>query len=140
MNEDALILIVEDDDYDALLFQDAFRRAGIPNPFKILLNGDEGIDYLSGTGPFEAQDDLPAPGLSFIDLHRPVTGGLEFVRWLKSEPSLSEVPVIVMTDSDDRDTLKEAYDAGANLAFCKPAEGDKFVEAVRLCCEHLLIT
>lgn len=140
MNEEALILVVENDDDDALLLLDAFHRAGILNPIKILVNAEQAIDYVSGTGAYDNREDFPAPSLIFSDLPEPITEALEVVRWSKSLPQFSQIPVIVMTDSDDREILKEAYDAGANLAFCKPADDDKLTKALRLCCEHLLVT
>lgn len=140
MNEDALILVVEDDPNDALLLQDAFRSAGIPNPLKMVGSGEQAMDYLSRHGPFANREDYPVPSLIFTDLHLPRTSGLQLVRWIKNQPGFAEIPVIAMTGWEDRQAKEEGYEAGANVVFCKPAAHHQLVEEVRLICEHLLVT
>jgi CheY-like chemotaxis protein len=139
MNEESLILVVEDNDNDAILMQDAFRRAGVQNPIKILVNARQAIDYLAGVGPYADRDLFPMPSIIFTDLNLPLSDGLDLVQWIRGEPERAEIPVIAMTGSGDSKKNDEAVHAGANLAFFKPMEHEKLVEEIRLICEHLLV-
>ena len=139
MNEDGLILVVEDNDNDAFLLREAFHRAGILNPLRIVVTAEQATEYLLGNGLYASRRDFPLPSIIFTDLHLPRTSGLSLVRWIKSQPSLAEIPVVVMSGSDGRETREAAYEAGANLVLSKPAGQEELVQEVRLACEHLLV-
>jgi two-component system response regulator len=138
MKENAVILVVEDDDNDALLLQEAFRRAGILNPLRVLVNAQEALLYLVGEGPFMNRSLFPMPGIIFTDLQMPLSSGLELIQWIKSQTDFSQIPVVALTGSSDPEEQADAMVAGANKVLDKPVSHQALVEEVRLVCEHLL--
>ncbi len=72
---DRPILYVEDEETDVMLMQLAVQKAKIPNPLKIVVDGEDAIAYLSGTGQFSDRKRYPVPGLVFLDLNLPLLPG-----------------------------------------------------------------
>src|SRR2546423_12935952 len=99
MLNDVSILLAEDDENDILLMRRAFERAGIPNPLRVVHNGQEAIDYLSGTGEFAKRDKHPIPGLLLLDLKMPWMDGFDVLKWIRSHIQFESMPVVVLTSS-----------------------------------------
>lgn len=93
------ILLAEDDENDIFLMGRAFSRAGIPNPLHVVHNGQEAIDYLSGTGNFTERDKYPIPGLMLLDLKMPWMDGFDVLKWLRDHREFDTMPVVVLTSS-----------------------------------------
>lgn len=115
-----LLLHIEDDEDDALLIGRALLSAGIEIPVRVLPNGEEAAQYLLGDPPFGARLEHPLPSLILLDLNTPLMNGHEFLRWLRQQPGLSRIPVIVLTSSSAESDISAAYDAGANAYLVKP--------------------
>ncbi|MDO9107024.1 MAG: response regulator [Methylovulum sp.] len=125
-----MIIIVEDDPGHSKLIEKNLRRSGLENPIKAFANGQLALDYLQGLGDFTGQP-LSQPALLLLDLNMPVMNGVELLRLLKQDPKLQDIPVIVLTSTDDQREIDECYSLGANLYVPKPVEFDLFSEAVR---------
>src|SRR5207237_5867402 len=114
------ILQVEDDPNDVFLFQYAMRKAGVTNPIQVASDGQEAIDYLSGTGKFADREKFPLPCLVLMDLKLPYVMGLDVLRWLGSRPMIP-LTVVILTASADEADIAEAYRLGANAFLTKPS-------------------
>ena len=114
------ILYVEDEETDVLLLQHVLRKAGIHNPFQNVKDGKAAKDYLAGHGPFANRRAHPLPGLVLLDLNLPYWSGFEVLEWIRQQPRLRRVPVVVLTSSNRADDIARAYDAGANGYLVKP--------------------
>lgn len=108
------ILYVEDEETDVLLLQHVFSRAGITNLLKTVKDGKAAKDYLSGDTPFADRRAYPLPGLVLLDLNLPYWSGFEVLEWIRKQPHLRRLPVVVFTSSIRPDDVARAYDAGAN--------------------------
>jgi CheY-like chemotaxis protein/nitrogen-specific signal transduction histidine kinase len=62
------------------------------------------------------------PDLILLDVMMPGISGFEVCRRLRVHPHLSEVPVILVTALDDRDSRLEGLDAGADEFVSKPVD------------------
>src|SRR5579885_222706 len=93
------VLLVEDNPDDVLLIQRAFRKAGLPYPLHQVGDGEEAISYLDGKGIYANRQQHPLPGLLLLDLKLPRKSGMEVLAWLKRQPGLSQLPVVVFTSS-----------------------------------------
>jgi CheY-like chemotaxis protein len=111
---------VEDEETDVLLLQHVLRKAGIHNPFQNVKDGKAAKDYLAGHGPFANRRAHPLPGLVLLDLNLPYWSGFEVLEWIRQQPRLRRVPVVVLTSSNRADDIARAYDAGANGYLVKP--------------------
>src|SRR5205085_6420287 len=97
MPDQALILIAEDREDDVLLIRRSLEKAVVPNPIQIVRNGEETIAYLTGEGKFANRDEYPLPGLLLLDLKMPRTDGFEVLSWIRQQPGLRALRVIVLT-------------------------------------------
>jgi CheY-like chemotaxis protein len=120
MNPSATILLVEDDPNDVFLMKRALKGAAIPNPLKVAGDGQEAIDYLSGTERFANRSEFPIPSLIFLDLKLPYKSGFEVLEWIRSQSSLDPTLVVVLTSSSEERDIKETYRLGARSFLVKP--------------------
>jgi CheY-like chemotaxis protein len=114
------ILIVEDDSNDLLLLQRSMRKAQWANPLQVAPHGDAAIAYLGGEPPYDDRARYPLPGLVLLDLKLPRRGGLEVLAWLRAQPALRRLPVVVLTSSKEHSEVNRAYELGANSYMVKP--------------------
>jgi CheY-like chemotaxis protein len=114
------ILYVEDEEMDVVLLQHALAKAGIRNPLQTVKDGKQAKDYLAGDGPFADRKLHPFPGLVLLDLNLPYWSGFEVLEWIRQQPHLRRVPVIIFSSSSRPDDIARAYDAGANAYLVKP--------------------
>jgi CheY-like chemotaxis protein len=114
------ILLVEDDDNDVLFMQLAFKRARMPNPLIALHDGAEAMDYLSGIGNYANQGRSPC--LILTDLKMPRMDGFDLLAWIRGRPTLSHIPVIVLSSSNQPEDRRRALELGARDYWVKPSE------------------
>jgi CheY-like chemotaxis protein len=122
MNDAGIILLAEDREEDVILIKKAFAKANIRNPLSVVHNGEEAINYLAGAGQFSDRRQYPFPVLLLLDLKMPRVDGFEVLRWIKSQPSLSALRVVVLTSSGDIRDVNRAYELGANSFLVKPLD------------------
>ncbi len=114
------ILYVEDEETDVLLLQHVLSRAGISNLLKTVKDGKAAKDYLAGNPPYTDRRLYPLPGLVLLDLNLPYWSGFEVLEWIRQQPTLRRLPVVVFSSSSRPDDVARAYDAGANAYLVKP--------------------
>ncbi len=130
-NSLAPVLYAEDEGDDVLLLEYAFKMAFIPNPLKVVRDGDEAVAYLSGDGPYADRGQHPLPGLVLLDLKMPRRSGLQVLRWIRHEPHLAGLPVVIYTSSEHPDDLQQAEALGANEYLIKPSLLGQMAEVMR---------
>ncbi len=112
------ILIIDDDENDALIAQRVLSKIDPGIKAKVATSGEDGLSLLRG--------DHPLPGMILLDLKMRGMDGIEFLRRVRRDDSLSHIPVIIVTHSTlDADT-KEAYEAGATSFLHKAFDVDQF--------------
>src|SRR5438874_8305913 len=99
MPDQAVILLVEDREDDITLIRRAFERAKIPNPLQVVRDGSEAISYLAGERKFSNRAEYHLPALVLLDLKMPGVDGFEVLRWLRLQPELRSLLVVVLTSS-----------------------------------------
>jgi len=114
-----IILIVDDDEKDRLLMQEAFRQIGVIEPVHTAADGAEAIEYLKGNGQYADRNRFPFPNLLLLDLRMAKMNGFEFLRYIRTHSKLMVIPTIVFTSSEDMEDLKQAYVLGANSYLVK---------------------
>lgn len=117
---DKVILLVEDNEDDVFLTEMALKQAGCENPLLVVTDGQEAVDYLSGTGQFADREKFPFPSLILLDLKLPYRTGLEVLQWMREQRQLPGTFVAVLTSSNEPSDLKKAYDLGAKTYLVKP--------------------
>src|ERR1043166_4851684 len=125
------ILLVEDNPDDVLLIQRAFQKAGLRDALKVVRDGAQAIEYLSGSGLYADRRRFPLPFLVLLDLKMPGTDGFEVLRWARAEPDLKRLLIVVLTSSNLQTDVDRAYELGANSYLVKPVEFDEMVNMVQ---------
>jgi two-component system response regulator len=119
-----VIVLIEDNPDDEALTLRAMSKNGIANQVIVLRDGAEALDRLLAV-------DAPSPQLVLLDLKLPRIDGLEVLRRLRSEPSTTLLPIVILTSSNEERDLVESYRLGANSYIRKPVDFEQFTEAVR---------
>ncbi len=137
--EDETILLVEDNPRDVLLIQRAFRKANVTVPLQVVEDGEVAVRYLSGEEPYTDRDRYPLPVLILLDLKLPRKSGAEVLAWLRQQPALKRLPVVVLTSSKEYADINHIYDLGGNAYMVKPVAFDNLVEIVKALNLHWII-
>src|SRR5437588_3667047 len=125
------ILLVEDDENDVVLIQHAFKKAGLNESLKVVRSGEQAIEYLSGEGIYDDRERFPLPFLLLLDLKMPGTNGFEVLQWVRAEPDLKRLLVVVLTSSELQEDVDRAYELGANSYLVKPVEFNSMVNLIK---------
>jgi CheY-like chemotaxis protein len=125
------VLLVEDNSTDALMVRRAFRKANLTAPLEVVGDGDQAVDYLAGQGAYADRARFPLPVLVLLDLKLPRRSGLEVLDWLRHQPGLRRMPVVVLTSSRESTDVGRAYDLGANSYLVKPMDFDPLLEMIQ---------
>ena len=127
-NQTVNILLVEDDDVDAMSVKRAFKKTNISNPLFHAGNGLEALDMLRGSNGVEKI--IPKPRIILLDLNMPRMNGIEFLRELRADPELHDISVVVLTTSNEERDKVAAYNLNVAGYILKPVEPGRFIEAV----------
>ncbi|MEM7712948.1 MAG: response regulator [Cyanobacteria bacterium P01_A01_bin.68] len=128
--KDSGILLVEDDSNDVLFIQRAFRRSKLENSMQVVRDGDEAVAYLSGDGKYADRNLYPLPGMILLDLKLPRRSGLEVLEWIRNQPVLKRIPVVILTSSKENADVNTAYDMGVNSYLLKPVNYNALNEMI----------
>src|SRR6266581_8887827 len=131
MPDTAVILLAEDSDDEVMLIRRAFRDAKLLNPLHVVRDGEEAIAYLKGEGRYANRAEYPLPALLLLDLKMPRKNGFEVLEWIRQQPSLSAMRVVVLTVSTEIRDVNQAYQIGANSFLVKPVDFEQFVSVIR---------
>ncbi len=127
----SIILHVDDIPNDLLLVKHAIDQTKSGIRVVTASDGTEAIDYLSGTGVYADRERYPLPSLVLLDLKMPRQNGFEVLSWMRSQPALKCLPVVVFTSSKHQKDMDQAYECGANSYLIKPVAFEDMVEVLR---------
>ncbi len=119
------ILLVEDDEVDAMTVRRAFKELKVTNPLIQRNNGEAAIEYLRGC----SHDATPC--LIMLDLNMPVMNGIEFLQFVKQHPIWRRIPAVVLTTSEEEQDKIASFDLSVAGYMTKPVDYRRFVEAMR---------
>jgi CheY-like chemotaxis protein len=122
MQDEPLILLAEDREDDVIVIRRAFGRAGLTTALHVVRDGEEAISYLAGCGKYANRTEYPLPWLVLLDLKMPRVDGFEVLKWIRKEPGLRSLIVVVLTASEEVRDVNEAYALGANCFMVKPVD------------------
>lgn len=119
-------LLVEDSNADAALIRRAFTRANLLNPLQVVISGEQALAYLSGRGHYADRSRYPLPEIVLLDLNLPGIDGFEVLSWIRMQPQLRTVRVLILTSSDDPRHVTRARQLGADAYLVKPDDLNEF--------------
>ena len=124
------ILLAEDSDEDIFIFNRAVKLARVTNPIRVVHDGEDVVDYLAGTGRYSNRADSPLPFLVLLDLKLPRMGGLDTLKWIREQPQLGGVSVVMLTCSAQERDVVRAYQLGARSYLVKPPTAGSLLAVV----------
>ena len=120
-----LLLSVEDNPDDVLILRLAFEKAKLSASFQFLSDGEQAIDY------FSTASKKPLPTLLLLDIKLPRKSGMEVLAWIREQPSLKRLPIIMLSASNRPEDIDQAYNLGANSYLVKPSRVEELVELTK---------
>lgn len=127
--ERAPILLVEDNPDDEALALRALKKNNISNPVIVARDGVEALAHLSGPG--EGHPDGPLdPAVVLLDLKLPKMDGLQVLEHIRKTPATRNLPVVMLTTSDEESDMVQSYSLGVNSYVRKPVDFGEFSAAV----------
>jgi two-component system response regulator len=121
------VLVVEDNADDRELLLRQLRKSGMDTHVRFISDGQEALEFLTRPRAASLADELIA---IFLDLRLPSVSGLELLRRLRVHDSLQDIPVIVMTSSNDPNDLAECRRLKVTNYVSKPVTFTSFSKAV----------
>ena len=112
-----VILLAEDDPNDVFFMQRALAKAGVNILLQVVKDGQEALDYLAGAGNYNDRVEFPLPSLILLDLKMPFVNGFDVLAWIRSQPALKDLPVVILTSSAEERDRQRATELGA-MAYC----------------------
>ena len=122
--KEMIILIAEDDDGHAELIQSGLEISGICNKMLRFTNGEEVWRFLSGTAD-DIIRDKSKTYLLLLDINMPKMDGIEVLKRLKANQELKDIPVMMLTTTDDPREVEACYKLGCNVYINKPVDFKK---------------
>jgi CheY-like chemotaxis protein len=118
------ILLVEDDDVDAMTTERALNELKVTNKLVRKTNGEDALDYLKDAKSLK-------PCIILLDLNMPRMNGLEFSKIVKADDVLKGIPVIVLTTSEANENIVESFGSSVAGYIVKPVHYKQYVEAMK---------
>lgn len=122
------LLLVEDNEDDIVLIEEAFAEAKLLNVISKVRDGEQALSYLKQEDPFKH---VKPPGLVLLDINMPRKNGFEVLQEMKNHPALQSIPVIMLTTSEREDDIARSYMHGACSYIRKPMTLERFVRVVK---------
>jgi CheY-like chemotaxis protein len=127
--KDIHILLVEDNEGDIILTKEALSDAKIKNKVSVAKDGEDAIRFVNaGLG----HDRHLLPDLILLDINLPKVDGKEVLHYLKTNPTLKKIPVVMLTTSSSELDVVDSYNNYANCFITKPVDFNKFFDVVRM--------
>jgi CheY-like chemotaxis protein len=104
------ILLVEDNETDVWLFQEAFQALHIPHELEVVSDGERALDRLRAGLP---------PDVILLDINMPKIDGFEVLSAIRGNAKLCLIPVVMLSSSRDQRDVRRAHELGANSYLCK---------------------
>ena len=118
------ILVAEDNPDDVFLLKRAFTQARVNAGVEFVEDGEDVIEYLkSGKRPAPPRRH-PFPSLLLLDLKMPRVDGFDVLDWVRRQPGMKRMLIVVLTSSSEPRDVNRAYDLGANSFLCKSTYED----------------
>ena len=127
-NMNMTILMAEDDPDHQFLIKEAFITAQSPHELIIVEDGEELLDYLYCRNKYV---NAVRPNIIFLDLNMPRKNGMETLEEIKGSTELQNIPIVILTCSQDERDIIKSYRLGIKLFVTKPAKFEDYIDIVK---------
>jgi len=127
-----LVLHINDNTDDQVLFQAACKKADVPLQWHVAESAERGISYLESLVALSREQSVRWPDLVVLDIVLPGATGFKVLEFIRAKPELQLLPVVIFTGLPSREAMDEAYKLGANAFHEKPVAFDDTVKLVSI--------
>ena len=117
-------LLVEDNVDVVTLTLEIFKKNNLPTHLHVVKRGQDGINFLMDRA--NTKDCELFPSLVLLDLNMPQMDGRETLKRIKQNPKIKNVPIVMLTSSQDPEDISSCYDLGVNGYVVKPTDYQTF--------------
>jgi CheY-like chemotaxis protein len=139
VNEGQTILMVDDGADDLFFLRKAFAMANCPFLLQEAINGEEAIRYLNGDDRYQDRNRFPQPILMLLDLNMPKKNGFDVLAWVRAQPKLRPLAIVILTASMRGEDLERAFELGATSFLVKPSDLETLSAMMRCLCAWIQI-
>ncbi|GAA6616592.1 response regulator [Scytonema sp. NUACC26] len=125
------VLLAEDNENDLIFLQRTIRKAGVSVSLHVVSNGEEAVSYLLGEGQYADRERYPEPVLLITNVKMPRMNGLELLAWVKQQLNYKDLPVLVMSSSEEPEEMDRVTALGGCAYFVKTSNLDDLTEFVK---------
>jgi len=97
---------------------------------QVVTDGQQAMNYLAGAGKYADRQSFPMPALIFLDLKLPLVGGFDVLEWMRRQPGLVDLPVVILTGSSEERDRQRARELGVRGYCVKPPDANMLREMV----------
>ena len=130
------ILLVEDNNMDAMLMKQIFKESNFPINLNVTRDGEDALAYLKHEGSYSG---TAVPDLILLDLNLPKLDGREVLAQIKGDPRLRDIPTVILTTSEAEADILKSYRLRANSYLAKPIQVSAFENLVKSINEFWLV-
>ncbi|MEO6723554.1 MAG: response regulator [Ferruginibacter sp.] len=127
---DRYILLVEDNPSDAMLTIRALKKHNLAANLVHLTDGAQALDFIFARGEYAGRNIEHKPKVILLDLKMPKVSGLEVLKIIKADEKSRQIPVVMMTSSEQEKDIFESHQLGVNSYVVKPVDFDDFSDAI----------
>lgn len=124
------ILLVEDDAVDAEITLRALEKANVRDQIHVVEDGVEALEFIYATGAYSERTVSNFPKLILLDLNLPKVSGLQVLEKIKADKQTKQIPIVVLTSSQEKGDLAKSYDLGANSYIVKQVDFNTFTDNI----------
>lgn len=124
------ILFAEDNARDAELTIRALKQGGLANALLWVKDGQQAMDFLFRQGEYAGREDT-VPRLVLLDLKMPRVNGIEVLEAIRGDERTKNIPVVIMTSSEEESDVARSYALGVNSYVVKPVDFNAMVDVAR---------
>jgi len=129
-SDEVEILLVEDNPADVELTLRALKKRNLANKIQVVNDGAEALEFVFAKGAYHDRSIKNKPKVVLLDLKLPKVNGIEVLRQMKSDERSKDIPVVVLTSSEEEPDMVECYKLGVNSYITKPIDFDHFTKIV----------
>ncbi len=126
------ILMAEDNKHDVIATRRAWKKNNITNPLNIVSDGLECLDYLFQRGLYSEPGSASRPDLLLLDLKMPKLDGFGVLKEVRGTDQYHNLPVVILTTSNEDEDRVKSYDLGVNAYIRKPLGFENFSDAINM--------
>ena len=122
-----LIFVIEDNPADVRLVKEGVDATDTEHRVEVITSGQQATDRLTA---IEADAPENHPDLILLDLNLPGRSGFDLLRTVRTETAFQNVPVVIVSSSENAEDITRAYELAANAYVTKPADPDDYIEMI----------